>query len=69
MLISLWRRMRKSDPTSFRGNVLPKGQCPPFRPQFELLEDRIVPAPLTHGVLPLTPARIISAAFDTTELV
>jgi hypothetical protein len=62
MLISLWRRMRKSDPTSFRGNELPIGRHPSFRPQFEALEDRMVPARLTYGVLPLTGAGTISAA-------
>src|SRR5262245_12791938 len=62
MLISMWRRMRKSDPTSFQGNHRPKGRCLSFRPQLEALEDRMLPAPLTYGVLPLTPAGTISAA-------
>ena len=55
MHISLWRRMWKTDPSSIRGNQLPKGRCPSFHPQLEALEDRRVPAPLRYGVLPLNP--------------
>ena len=62
MLISLWRRMRKCDPTSFQGNHRPKGRCLSFRPQIDALEDRMLPAPLTYGILQLTPVRTISAA-------
>src|SRR6516162_5325880 len=62
MLISLWRRMRKCDPTSYQGNHRPKGRCLSFRPQIDALEDRMLPAPLTYGVLQLTPAGSISAA-------
>ena len=62
MLISLWRRMQKSNPTSFRGIELPKGRHPTFRPQLEALEDRRVPAPLSHGVLSLTAAGTVCGA-------
>ena len=65
MLISLWRKIRKNDPTSFRGHGLSKGQYPAFRPQLEALEDRRVPAPLSHGVLSLTPAGAVSGAVAT----
>ena len=53
MHISLWRRMRKSNSSSFHGNELPKGGCPSFRPQLEALEDRRMLARLSYGVLPL----------------
>src|SRR5262249_33976665 len=63
MLISLFRRMRKSDPSSFGGNELPKGRRQAFRPQLEALEDRRVLARLSHGVLPLNHGESIHHAF------
>jgi len=53
MHISLWRRMRKNNPSSFHENELPKGRCPSFRPQLEALEDRRVLTRMGYGLLPL----------------
>jgi len=63
MHISLWHRMRKSNPSSCHGNELPKGRRLSFRPQLEALEDRRVLARLSSGVLPLTPRESNHHAF------
>ena len=55
MVLSLWRRLWKSDLLSRQGKELPKSRHLSFRPTLEALEDRTLPAPLVHGILP--PAR------------
>jgi hypothetical protein len=50
MLISWWRGLRKSAPTSSRRNDLPTSRRPSFRPKLEVLEDRTLPAPLVYGI-------------------
>jgi hypothetical protein len=63
MLLSLWRSLRKSDPSSTRGKDLPNGRRLSLWPQLEALEDRTLPAPLVYGVLPPAPAGTTSAVF------
>lgn len=55
MLRSLWRRLRQMSPLSSPGGDHPKGRQLSFRPTLEALEDRTLPAPLFHGIIP--PAR------------
>ena len=53
MLNSLWRRLMKCNPISSKGNDLPNGRRPFFRPKLEALEDRTLPAPFVYGMLPV----------------
>lgn len=63
MLLSLWRRLRTGAPFYARGNDLPTGRHLSFRPTLETLEDRTLPAPLVHGILPPARQGVTSAVF------
>jgi hypothetical protein len=55
MFLSLWRRLRNRNPGLSRRKCLRGGQRPSYRPQFDPLEDRVLPA------LPVVGVHVIAA--------
>jgi hypothetical protein len=51
------------DPLTSRGKELSKSRHFSFRPTLEALEDRTLPAPLVHGILPPAREETTSAVF------
>jgi hypothetical protein len=68
MLLSLWRRLRsKSGPSEGRRCLAVRHVS--FRPQLDALEDRLLPAPVSAGVLGLTSVGLGGNAYATLGVV
>jgi hypothetical protein len=56
MLLSLWRRLWNGQPYPSRGKFLRQNRHRSYRPGFDLLEDRLVPALSARGIPQLAAA-------------